>query len=60
MPQVAKLLIFGTACLLIWADFIFIAWATQLNPLISAPAVLAAAYLSYAVAHWTGLNDESY
>ena len=40
------------------ADVVFIVWATQLNVLIVAPALLSACYLTYLVAHYTILKAE--
>ena len=46
-------MILGALCLALLADVIFIAWATQINPLVTVPAVLSAVYVAYAVTYWT-------
>ncbi len=53
VPKVVKLLIVATSWVSLSALVVFIAWATQLNPLITAPAVLSAVYVAYAVIYWT-------
>jgi hypothetical protein len=56
MPKVVKFLILGASCLALLVLVVFIAWATQLNPLITVSAVLSAAYLSYVAAYLTILK----
>jgi hypothetical protein len=53
VPKVVKLLILATSWMALLALVVFIAWTTQLNPLITAPAVLSAVYVAYAVLYWT-------
>jgi hypothetical protein len=56
VPKVIKIVMLGASCFAFLTLVVFIAWATQLNPLITVPAVLSAAYLSYVVAYWTILK----
>ena len=56
MPKVIKVLILGASCSALLALVVFIAWATQLNLLITVPAVLSAAYLSYVAVYFTILK----
>ena len=53
MPKVVKFMILGASCLVLLADVVFIARATQMDPLITVPAVLCAVYVAYAVTYWT-------
>jgi len=41
------------------ADAIFVIWATNLNALVVAPALLSASYLVYLAAHYTILKSET-
>ncbi len=56
MKKVVKFLIFIVSVMALLADVAFIIWATQLKLLITVPAVLSAAYLSYLAAYWTILK----
>jgi hypothetical protein len=52
-PKVVKIAILSASCLALFTLVVFIARATQLNPLITVPATLSAAYLSCLVVYWT-------
>lgn len=53
MPKTAKVPISVAFCVALWADIVFITWATQFNLLIVVPTALSAAYLSYAAVYWS-------
>jgi membrane-bound acyltransferase YfiQ involved in biofilm formation len=53
MPKVIRFLIFIIISMALLADVVFIIWATNLNALVVAPALLSACYLAYLAAHYT-------
>jgi len=59
MSKVIKFLIFIIVSMALLADTVFIIWATNLNALVVAPALLSASYLVYLAAHYTILKSET-
>jgi len=50
MPRAIRFLIFITISMVLFADVVFIVWATQWKLLVVVPAVLSAAYLAFLAA----------